>query len=79
MKCYRCSIVPNVLRLCVRLRSVGIVRSGSLHKTAVSCCFFSLIINTLENNLKISLKMFANSKKGLYICRVIKTKQNETI
>jgi len=28
----------NVLRLCVRLRSVGIERSGSLHKTDVSCC-----------------------------------------
>ena len=26
---------PNVLRLCVRLRSVGVERSGSLHKTAV--------------------------------------------
>jgi hypothetical protein len=29
---------------------------------AVSCCFFSLIFSTLENNLKISLKKFANSK-----------------
>jgi len=29
------SALHNVLRLCVRLRSVGIERSGSLHKTAV--------------------------------------------
>ena len=28
-------LAPNVLRLCVRLRSVGVERSGSLHKTAV--------------------------------------------
>lgn len=31
-------------------------------KCAVSCCFFSLVISTLENNLKISLKLFINSK-----------------
>ena len=29
------SALHNVLRLCVRLRSVGIERSGRLHKTAV--------------------------------------------
>ena len=64
------AVAANVLRLCVRLRSVGIVRSGSLHTTAVSGCFFSLIIRTLENILKISLKKFADSKKALYICIV---------
>ena len=36
---------------------------GLFRQTAVSCCFLSLIINTLKNNLKISLKKFANSKK----------------
>lgn len=30
----------NGMRLCVRLRSVGIEQSGSLHKADVSCCFF---------------------------------------
>ena len=49
----------------------------ALRKTAVSGCFFSLIIRTLENILKISLKKFADSKKALYICIVKQLKQNK--
>ena len=60
--CGSAGITANGSRLCVRLRSVGIERSGSLHKTAVSCCFLLLVISTLENILKISLKKFAESK-----------------
>lgn len=34
----------------------------------LAAVFFSLVISTLKNKLKISLKKFANSKKTLYIC-----------
>ena len=56
---------------------MNIADNPHLHKTDVSCCFFSLIISTLENNLKISLKKFANSKKVLYICIVKQLKQKK--
>ena len=43
------SALHNVLRLCVRLRSVGIERSGSLHKTAVLVAQLKYTKNLYKN------------------------------
>jgi len=63
----------NGLQISEGTNSAGIVRLDlGFCLCAVSCCFFALIFSTLENNLKISLKKFAQSKYVLYICWVIK-------
>ena len=80
-KCEKCSKKTNRLQvhhltyglqISEGTNSVGIVRWDlGFCLCAVSCCFFSLIISTLENILKISLKKFANSNKG---CIFVSTK-----
>ena len=54
-------LAANGLRLCVRLRSVGIERSGSLHKTAV-ISWLRLIKREL--NLKREQKEFEKRSDG---------------
>jgi hypothetical protein len=44
----------------------------------LAAVFFSLVFSILENNLKISLELFANSKIRLYICIVKQLNQNES-
>ena len=52
---------------------------GLFRQTAVSCCFFSLILSELENILKILRKEFASIKIGcIFVSSLtIKTKQND--
>jgi len=58
------ALAGNGLQISEGTNSVGIVRWDlGFCLCAVSCCFFSLIISTLENILKISLIKFASSKK----------------
>ena len=49
------AITHNGLRLCVRLRSVGIERSGSLHKTAVISW-----LRLVDTKLKLEHETFFN-------------------
>jgi len=56
-------ISANGLQISEGTNSVGIVQGiWAFAYLLLAAVFFSLIISTLENKLKISLKRFANSK-----------------